>query len=162
LQPRFQEKARRHLRLLVLRSAYSLSHLVYFTAAAGVYWFGSAQVAAGEVTVGRLVALVTLIGMLDNPLSRLVGLHGLVQTAGASADRLLPLFDLAPEADVPHSTAVLVSRAHSITFREVRFSYPANGSATAALSDVTFHIASGERIALVGPSGAGKSTLVSL
>lgn len=46
------------------------------------------------------------------------------------------------------------------TFVEVSFTYP--GSHQPALRQCSFHIASGETVAIVGPSGAGKSTIIAL
>jgi ATP-binding cassette subfamily B protein len=48
-----------------------------------------------------------------------------------------------------------------IAFRDVSFSYPLRPE-TNALDRVSFHVAPGERVALVGPSGAGKTTLFAL
>ena len=47
-----------------------------------------------------------------------------------------------------------------IVFEHVSYRYP--GVENMALKDVSFHIAPGEKIALVGMNGAGKSTLVKL
>ena len=47
-----------------------------------------------------------------------------------------------------------------IEFRNVTFRYP--GADSVALSDVSFSIEPGEKIALVGPNGAGKTTIIKL
>jgi ATP-binding cassette subfamily B protein len=50
--------------------------------------------------------------------------------------------------------------ATSIAFEAVSFAYP--GGRRAAHRDLSFAIASGERVGIVGPSGSGKSTIVRL
>lgn len=80
------------------------------------------------------------------------------QVAGAS-ERIFQVLDTEPEiADDPDSMD-LPKVYGDIVFDKVSFSYQ---SGTGVLSDVSFFIRSGEKVALVGPSGVGKTTVAML
>ncbi len=80
------------------------------------------------------------------------------QSAAAGIRSLLGEEGCAPSGG---STAIAEpSRQPSIAFEQVRFAYP--GVRSAALEDLSFSLAPGERVGIVGPSGAGKSSIVRL
>jgi ATP-binding cassette subfamily B protein len=54
----------------------------------------------------------------------------------------------------------LVARGGSVEFRNVRFSYGGDRSAT--VQGLNLYVPAGQKVGIVGPSGAGKSTLVHL
>ncbi|GED89862.1 ABC transporter ATP-binding protein [Streptomyces sp. 6-11-2] len=80
--------------------------------------------------------------------------------ASASTERIIELQDQRPQI-VEAPGARRNGRARGdVEFDGVWFRCP--GAASWALSDVPFHVASGETLALVGASGAGKSTVAKL
>lgn len=59
-----------------------------------------------------------------------------------------------------HGEARGLSKTGGVTFQSVSFAYPDSEEST--ISDLSFTVASGEKIAIVGDSGAGKTTLANL
>jgi ABC-type multidrug transport system fused ATPase/permease subunit len=145
------------LRGAAIESVYSLAYVGYWAAAAFVYWYGGRQVVAGTISIGDLIALVWLLGMVDVPANRFVAVHANWQTVLASADRLEPYLN---RRAVERGRRRLRPGRHQIEFRDVSVTYPTNRRP--ALHRVSFRIDAGARTAVVGPSGAGKSTLVNL
>lgn len=82
--------------------------------------------------------------------------------ARASAARLTELVDTPPAVldPAPDQAAGPFSGAGAVEFDRVRFRYDADGPDV--LTDATFSIPAGARVAVVGPSGSGKSTIAAL
>ncbi len=113
----------------------------------------------GEMTLGSVVAFVSLIGRMYEPLNGLLGIHLELSAAMGIFQRIFEYLDLKPDiADSPDARP-LSSVQGRIAFRHVGFSYRADAP---ALKDVSFVAEPGRTLALVGPSGAGKSTLIGL
>jgi ATP-binding cassette, subfamily C, bacterial CydC len=84
-------------------------------------------------------------------------------TSLAAGERLFTVADTAPAVTEPATPLVIAASSqngHTLEFEHVSFAYPSGEGD--AVSDISFHLAPGKRIALVGPSGGGKSTLVRL
>jgi ATP-binding cassette subfamily C protein CydC len=77
----------------------------------------------------------------------------------AAARRIFEIIDAEPEVAEPQQPSPTPTH-FGLRFDGVSFTYP--DAEHAALEDVSFELAQGQRLALIGASGAGKSTLAQL
>jgi ATP-binding cassette subfamily B protein len=113
-----------------------------------------------QLSIGSLVAFLTLVTMYFNPVREIADRFNILQSAMAALERIFTLLD-EPEGvqDDPEALALPERIAGSVEFDHVWFSYT---EGTWVLKDVSLKIAPGERIAFVGATGAGKTSLVNL
>lgn len=117
------------------------------------------EVAAGNITIGDLVLINTLMLQLFIPLSILGSVYRQLQYSLADMDLVIKLLDKTPEIiDAEGAKALQVGQAR-VRFRNVAFHYNDDRQ---ILKDIDFEIPAGKKFAVVGPSGSGKSTLVRL
>ncbi len=127
-----------------------------------ILWIGGHDVLAGRVTAGELSAFVFYAVLIAGAVGAISEVYGDLQRAAGATERLMGLLYAAPQVSAPaHPVAMPAARHGSIALEGVGFSYPSRPE-PAALADISFRVAAGERVALVGPSGAGKTTVFQL
>jgi len=120
----------------------------------------SYQVIHGNMTVGEMTAFYGYMGLIYNPIRRLVNSSTILTQAHASMDRVFEFLDEPYEIqDKPDAKDLVNSEGH-IQFQNVYFRYHQNQDWV--LKRVNLQIIPNQTVALVGPSGGGKSTLISL
>jgi ATP-binding cassette subfamily B protein len=121
---------------------------------------GSYAVAHGTLSLGSLVAFVSLFLMLAWPIESLGWILAQVQEADTAAARVYEVLDTEPSI-VDRPGAAAPSHVDGwLRFEGVGFRYP--GASAPVLQDVWLTIAPGETVALVGATGSGKTTLTTL
>ena len=123
---------------------------------------GAVAVSFGHLTVGELVAFVTLQLMLIWPVDALGYIIASAQEAMTAADRIYELLDEEPSiVDRPAAAALRPAQVRgAVRFEAVRFAYP--GAAEPILRGVDLEVHPCETLAIVGATGSGKTTLASL
>ena len=121
---------------------------------------GALAVAKDVMSLGGLIAFLSLQLQLVWPIDALGWILAIGQEAATAAERVYEVLDT-PVAITDAVAAVsLPSSRGRVRFESVGFSYP--GSDHPVLHDVTIDVQPGETLALVGATGSGKTTLVSL
>ncbi|MGZ4589891.1 MAG: ABC transporter ATP-binding protein [Actinomycetes bacterium] len=139
---------------------WSLFDLVPSVTLGGVLLFGSLAVTQGSMTLGDLVAFVSLMLMLVWPVDSLGWILANGQEAMTAADRVYEVFDTEPAiVDRPGAVAV-ASTGGELHFEGVGFTYA--GSERPVLRDIDLAVRPGETLAVVGVTGSGKTTLTAL
>jgi ATP-binding cassette subfamily B protein len=126
---------------------------------AGVAGGGILAVAHHSLSIGQLVAFLTLFLRLIWPIISLGWLLALLQEAGTAARRIFEVLDARPTIVDP-ANPVAAENGSTLVFDDVRFRY--DGAEHDVLRGVTLSIAAGETVALVGATGSGKTTLTAL
>jgi ATP-binding cassette, subfamily B, bacterial len=151
-----------------------------------MFGLGGALIVKHVFQVGTLVAMISLLAQLYNPVNQLSSVQVNVLTALVSFDRVFEVLDLEPLVrERPGATSLPVSAGDRdagphIEFDHVSFRYPTarevslpslesialpvpeRGDNDVILNDVSFRAPAGRLTALVGPSGAGKTTITHL
>lgn len=134
-----------------------------FGAVVAVIWYGSSLVFAGEITVGDLTTYILYSMFVAASMGSFPELYANVQKAVGATERVLEILDEEGE-DISLDRDDYVIRqpmSGSLRFDNVSFRYPSRPESP-VLTNVSFSVKAGQKLALVGPSGAGKSTVASL
>ena len=129
-------------------------------AVGGVVALASWRVARGDMQVGDVIAFITTLILLVQPVRAIGTLNAVTNEGLAAAERILTLLDTPQRVKDRNGALPLDIKAGQITFDAVGFSY--GDDAGVALKDINFSVKPGQTVALVGPSGAGKSTIINL
>lgn len=123
-----------------------------------VLGFGAYAAGHGYVTMGTLVAFITMMLSLVWPIASLGFLLSMTQESFTAANRIAEIFDAPREiTDGPSNEA---PRGGRLELVDVGFRFP--DSDTWALRHVSVTVEPGETLALVGSTGSGKSVLAAL
>lgn len=138
----------------------------------GLFLFGGYRVMAGDISLGTLVAVISLSLLLLGAINSLGSqLNGFSQTATA-ATRIFELLDEpavrnppSPIMDAFYSNSTKSESEHwsctgDIEYQQIDFSYAS--AKHNALTGINLKIPAGSSLAVVGATGSGKTTLLQL
>lgn len=126
-----------------------------------ILWFGSGRIAAGNMNVGEVVAIINYATRITASFSMFSWLIMALSRARASSQRINEVFDT--EIDLLDSIDVGASaeiKAGKVQFNSVSFRYPATEAPV--LRDISFTAGSGETVVILGATGSGKTSLFQL
>lgn len=123
-----------------------------------VVYIGGIEVSKGSFTAGNIAEFVFYINMLTWPVASLGWCISLIQRAKASQKRINNFLE--DKSEIINNPTVKIKQIDKIEFKDVTFTYPDTN--IQALTDVSFVIQKGEKIAIVGKTGSGKSTIAEL
>jgi len=155
-----RELLRLRLRVTLIDTAIqSGAAVVSLAVTLSILIFGAYLVIEGKTTLGTVVAMRSLFGLMFQPAGQLMGLVSGTQKALGAADRVYAFLDQQPAVKECAGAQAVREVAGEISFDAVTFAYQPGQP---VLRGISLTARPGEMIALVGPSGAGKSTLMSL
>jgi len=120
---------------------------------------GALSAIAGGLSIGMIQAFTQYVSQFTTPISTVMEITGIIQTAGASAARIFEFID---EDEDPQDCAEPKFPAKlegEVQFDHVKFGYLPHQT---LITDLDITIKPGSKTAIVGPTGAGKTTLVNL
>jgi ATP-binding cassette subfamily B protein len=127
-----------------------------------IYWVAGVALQLGgpSISIGTLVAFVSLQQGLFRPTVSLLATGVQLQTSLALFQRIFEYLDLPIDITEPEQPVRLDTIKGEVRFEDVEFRYDAaDGKSAAILDGIDVTVPAGGSLAVVGPTGSGKSTL---
>lgn len=120
-----------------------------------IFGYGGAQIAAGHISAGELVAIMIYLVQIIIPFTQMATFFTALQKALGATERIQQIIR---EPIEQFDGANLPTTLQPLTFNEVAFNY----GEKSVLHNMSFTIPAGKTTAFVSQSGGGKTTMFSL
>jgi len=125
-----------------------------------IIWFGSIQTVNGQANIGEVVTMINYALRVAMAISMFSFIIMILSRTKASAERISEvLTEEDGEQEELKQAGFSLSKGR-IVFENVSFRYPDAFKET--LSDISFSVKAGERLAFIGATGSGKTSLFQL
>ncbi|MFD2892009.1 peptidase domain-containing ABC transporter [Flavobacterium chuncheonense] len=114
----------------------------------------------GQITLGMMMAISSIVGSLNGPVLQLIGFIREVQDAKISLARLSEIHDKEDESEQEQHQTSDIPLNDDIVLKDVSFRYI--GSDSLVLNELNLTIPTNKVTAIVGTSGSGKTTLMKM
>ncbi|GGC36240.1 ABC transporter ATP-binding protein [Parapedobacter defluvii] len=115
----------------------------------------------GDLTLGGMMAIQYIVGMVSSPIGQILGFIQSYQDAQISLERINEIYREPDEEPMENEWMRELPKDKSITLLGVTFRYPGAGNEP-VLTDVDIRFPEGKTTAIVGMSGSGKTTILKL
>lgn len=130
-------------------------NVMFFIIVGFVFW----QTFTGRFTIGEMFLLIQYSSLMRLPLFSMSFFVDQTQRAIAGSRDYFSVMEIKPAITDNPGAQVLKVQKGSIEYKDVHFSYDQKER---VLTDISFSVKPGKKVALVGESGEGKSTITSL
>lgn len=115
----------------------------------------------GDLTLGEMMAIQYIIGMISNPVELFLTFIQSYQDAKISLERIGEIYDTAEEENTKIDYLSKLPSTKTIEFKNVSFRYYGAGNEP-IFSNLNLTFPEGKTTAIVGESGSGKTTILKL
>ncbi len=117
-------------------------------------------VVEGEITLGGMLAITSIVGQLNSPISQFISFMRNLQDASISLDRLGEIHNKEDEEILGDERMKQIPEDVDLQLNNISFRYV--GGLEPVLKDLSLTIPAKKTTAIVGVSGSGKTTLMKL
>lgn len=125
-----------------------------------ISYISARAVINGDMSLGMMMAVQTIVGQLNAPISQMIVFLQGAQDAKISLERLGEIHNKPDEIDDSNNRTSIFNNDGNIEIEDLSFRY--DSLSDVVLDEVNLVIPKGKVTAIVGMSGSGKTTLVKL
>lgn len=126
-----------------------------------ITYISAKAVIDGQITLGGMMAIQYIVGMISNPVETLLSFMQSYQDAKISLERLNDIYGSNEEEDINKEYINSLPENKTIEIRDLTFRYYGAGNEP-VLSKLNLIFPEGKTTAIVGMSGSGKTTILKL
>lgn len=126
-----------------------------------ITYLSAKSVIDGSMTLGGMMAIQYIVGMVSSPVESLLSFIQSYQDAKISMERLNEIYETEEEEDIQKDYLTKLPEQKDIEIRNLTFRYYGAGNEP-IFTKLNLHFPAGKTTAIVGTSGSGKTTILKL
>lgn len=126
-----------------------------------ITYISAKAVIDGDITLGGMMAIQYIVGMVSNPVESLLGFMQSYQDAKISLERLNEIYETEEEENIQKDYLSQLPDSKTIEIKNLTFRYFGAGN-DPIFTKLNLTFPEGKTTAIVGTSGSGKTTIIKL